>query len=640
MCGIAGISAARPISEGALEAAGERLSHRGPDGSGQWISPDRQTGFAHRRLAILDLSPAGHQPMTSADGRYVITYNGEIYNFAELRAALRSAGVSFRSNTDTEVLLEGYARFGPAVLDRLNGIFAFAIYDVTTREVFVARDHMGVKPLYYSVRGGQAAFASELKSLIELAPGADDIDVTAIRRYVTFLWCPGDRTPLKSVKRLEPGQAMLIKDGRLERLWTYWTPPAYAPRRDWSARECAAELRGTLEAAVQRQMVADVPVGAFLSGGLDSSAVVAAARHAAPDIRAFSIDLVDGAEAGSTDDLPFARRAAEHLGVKLDVVRVDSQSLAAGVAEMVWALDEPLADPATLNAYYISRLARETGVKVLLSGAGGDDLFTGYRRHAVLAWAPYWAGAPRSLRRGLKGVADRIGQTSAAGRRLSKALDFLEQDNPVPASFAWGPPGIADQLINPDRMRSEQDRAAEDVYAPMDALLERVADAPTVEQCLELERRFFLSDHNLTYTDKMSMAVGVEARVPLIDLEMVRFASTVPTEWKLRGGCGKWIMKKSQEGILPNDIIYRPKTGFGAPLRSWMKTDIRPLVDELLSEPVLNARGLFDPAVVHSLRRADAEGRVDASYTLFSLMCIELWCRCFIDSPGRGQPGA
>lgn len=631
MCGITGIVGRNKVDPAALSLATDQLAHRGPDGDGLWISPDGKTGFGHRRLAIIDLSPAGAQPMTSQNGRYVITYNGEIYNFIALRQKLESRGHAFRSHTDTEVILAGYAEFGPSVVDHLNGIFAFAISDAATGEVFVARDHMGVKPVYFAETANAVVFASELKALQALSPELGSIDVGAIRRYLTFLWCPGERTPLTGVKRLQPGQALILRDGAVARHWTYWTPPAYAPRYDWTASQCASELAALIDRCVEDQMVADVPVGAFLSGGLDSSSIVAAARHKAPDIKCFTIDLASGSEAGSTDDLPYARRVANHLGVALEEVRIDPQTFCDAVPDMVGLLDEPLADPATLNALFISKLARESGVTVLLSGAGGDDLFTGYRRHTTLAMQPYWAAMPAALRRGLGALSKGLGQGSASGRRLAKALTFLGEGGggDIAAAFAWGPQGIADRLIS-NEARNQDD--GEDVFAPLHALLDSVKAAPPVEQCLALEKRFFLADHNLLYTDKMGMATGVEARVPLIDLQMVEFAATVPVEWKHRGLTPKWIMKKSQEGILPRDVIYRPKTGFGVPLRRWMKEDMRDMAEELLSPRTVNARGLFDSAEIGRLRAADDRGQIDATYTLFSLMCVELWCRRFSDT--------
>ena len=568
--------------------------------------------------------------MQTLDGRYTITFNGEIYNFRELRAELEALGRRFRSQSDTEVLIEGYAALGPAVLDRLNGIFAFAIHDRDTGELFLARDPLGVKPLYWAEGRYGVAFASEIKALMRLAPIERDLDVSAIRKYVTFLWCPGEQTLFARVRKLEPGSAMVVRDGAVVRRWAYWTPPAYAPRAGWSVDACAEELRSRLDACVRRQMVSDAPLGAFLSGGLDSSAIVAAARVETPDIRCFTIDTE--MEEGAVDDLPFARAVAVHLGVRLEEVRVDARDLCGRVAEMVGRLDEPLADPACLNVLFISELARDQGIKVLLSGAGGDDLFTGYRRHTMLALEPMLTAAPQSLRRAAAAAAAGVAPRSEAARRQVKALSSAELsgDRRISSTFGWGPYGIADRLISAE---AKAQGPLDDVYAPLDALLATQGAAPAVEKCLALERRFFLADHNLTYTDKMAMAAGVEVRVPLLDLELVNFAAEVPIGWKHRNLTPKWIFKRSQRPLLPAAVINRPKSGFGGPLRRWMRGDMRDMVEELLSPPVVAGRGLFDPGEVARLREADARGALDGAYTLFSLMCVELWCRAFVDAP-------
>jgi len=630
MCGIAGISTGRSIDQTKLAMSLGKIAHRGPDGAGAFISPSGHVGLGHRRLAIIDLSDAGAQPMSTADARYTIAFNGEIYNYRELRAELVRDGVRFRGSSDTEVLLEGYARFGAEFLSRLNGIFAFAIHDALSDELLLARDHLGVKPLYYAATANEVVFASEIKALPLLSEFRHEIDVSALRRYLTFLWCPGEQTLFSSVKKLEPGSAMILSGGRIVRSWVYWKPPAYAPRRDWRWRDCAAELRETVDRCVSRQMVSDVPVGAFLSGGLDSSAVVAAARAQAPDILCFTIDA--GQEEGAAEDLPYARSAAAALGVQLREVRVDAPAMWERLIDMPYTLDEPLADPACLNVLFISELARSHGIKVLLSGAGGDDLFTGYRRHTVLAFDGLWEGLPTAARGALASASRGLVGHGALLRRLKKVLasGALDGDRRISSTFAWGPIGLPDQLLAP-HLRTGL--CGEDVFEPLERLLAEAPELPPIEKCLLLEQRFFLGDHNLTYTDKMSMAAGVETRVPLLDIELVEFAATIPVEWKLRGLTPKWILKQSQVGRLPNSTIFRPKTGFGAPLRQWLHHDMRDAAAELLAPQTVRDRGLFDPAAVDRLRSADARGEVDGAYTLLSLMCIELWCRSFVDAP-------
>ena len=342
------------------------------DNAGIYIDSD-QRGFVLAPTSGLRSSirlPAGMDPMRSADGRVTISFNGEIYNYPQLRDELSAQGHRFKGASDTEVLLAGYIAYGTKILDRLNGIFAFAIHDARNGQLFIARDHLGVKPLYFSETRSGFVFASEIKALFDLAPIDLTLDLSAIRRYLTFLWCPGEQTPLKHVKKLAPGSAMIIRNGEIARRWTYWQPPQYAPRNNWTAADCAAELDELIGTCVRRQMISDAPLGAFLSGGVDSSSIVAAARRWNPDIKCFTIELADGPEAGTTDDLHFARVAAAELGVSLELVRVDAHMMCDRAARMIEILDEPLADPACLNLLFISELARSSANQGLAVGHG------------------------------------------------------------------------------------------------------------------------------------------------------------------------------------------------------------------------------------------------------------------------------
>lgn len=638
MCGIAGISVSPLMSfqEDGVRAALAALRHRGPDDAGVFTDPLRGIGLAHARLSILDLSPLGHQPMLSHDGRVALVFNGEIYNFQELRLELESEGHIFRGQSDTEVLLELYLswRIGGGdigtILRRLNGIFAFGIWDAD-RGMLLSRDALGVKPLYYSAEACYFAFGSEIKALLPLIGACGPLDAAALHRYLTFLWCPGEGSPAANIKRVGPGEYIWVREGVVQDTGVWYRQPAFRHASAANIRSVVIEDAARhLRTAVHRQLVADVPVGAFLSGGLDSSSVVAFARERNPEIRCFTIELAGGAEAGHADDLPYARRVAGHLGVRLDVVSVDATRMAEDLAGMVAQLDEPLADPAPLNVLYISRLARECGVKVLLSGAGGDDLFTGYRRHRAVLAERYWEWLPRHMRQGLSSLAGRLDQRWAWGRRLRKALDgaALDGDARLVNYFVWSRRDDLLALYTPDF------RAAVGEAEAAGPMLDFLADLPSevapLDRMLALEQRFFLADHNLTYTDKMSMAVGVEVRVPFLDLELVEFAHRIPIRFKQRGREGKWVLKKAMEPYLPKDVIYRPKSGFGAPLRRWMRFELRELLGEVLGEASLRRRGLFDPVAVQKLIAANDSGRIDASYTLLSLMCIELWCRRFM----------
>ena len=630
MCGLIGYSGR--FSPEALGRGLARIRHRGPDDAGEFFDGNEGVGLGHARLSIIDLSEHGHQPMTSVDRSATLVFNGEIYNFRELRASLEGKGYRFRGSSDSEVLLNLYLAEGPSMLSRLNGIFAFAIWDSRDRSLFVARDGLGVKPLYYAAGSRGVAFASEIKALLEIAGGDGELDAASLHRYASLLWCPGEGTPLKSVRKLLPGHAMVVRAGLIERLWSWYqlpiSPGAAGPVDERSMVDaCGSQLA----AAVGRQMIADVPVGAFLSGGLDSSAIVALAREQAPDLRCFTIEASGGDDAGVTGDLFYAHRVARHLGVELDVVKIDSGRMAQDIERMVYMLDEPLGDPAPLNVLYISQLARQQGIKVLLSGAGGDDLYSGYRRHLVLRYEGLWNWLPRSVRRRMEWMTNNLDKRSAIGRRLTKLFRGVgtEGDRRLASYFLWAGESDVTALYSEDFRRRLGESGALD---PMiDFLGELPPGSAPMDRMLALEQRFFLADHNLNYTDKMSMAAGIEVRVPFLDTELVDFAATVPHRLKQRGREGKWVLKKSMERYLPRDVIYRPKSGFGVPLRRWMRHELRELLGDYLGEESLRRRGIFDPAVVQKLISDNDAGRVDGAYTLLSLLCIELWCRRFLD---------
>jgi len=448
------------------------------------------------------------------------------------------------------------------------------------------------------------------------------------------LWCPGEGTLMRSVRKLLPGEAMIVRTGTIERRWVWYQLPKFRAIQAVNTKlnDVIKQSQNHLRNAVQRQMIADVPVGAFLSGGLDSSAIVAFARDINPDIRCFTIKMTGGQDQGAVDDLPYAQKVAKHLHVPLDVVEIDSSRMAQDIEMMIYQLDEPLADPAPLNVFYISQLAREQGIKVLLSGAGGDDLFTGYRRHYAMQLERWWSWLPKSVRKQMDQWSQNLDQRKAINRKFSKLMvgADLDGDERLINYFRWIQPQQLQSLYSDEfRVAIGDSDAAEPM---LDFLRHLPDDTDRLERMLALEQRFFLTDHNLTYTDKMSMAVGVEVRVPFLDLEMVDFAATIPTRYKQHGREGKWILKKAMESYLPHDVIYRSKTGFGAPLRRWMRYELRELLGDMLSESCIRKRGLFNPIAVQQLISDNDAGRIDASYTLLSLLSIEIWCRRFIDS--------
>jgi asparagine synthase (glutamine-hydrolysing) len=661
MCGIVGFQGT--FGPDLLHAMTDAVAHRGPDGAGRMmLGADRSTGLGHRRLSIIDLSDAGAQPMCAvADAGggmrtgLTLVFNGEIYNFRELRAELERDGHAFGSRTDSEVLLHLYERDGLGMMERLNGIFALAIHDdraagrpegVEQGSLLLARDPMGVKPLYFASTGAGFLFASEIKALLEEPGVPRDIDPVALHNTLAYLWSPSPRTMLRAVRKLEPGGALLVARGAIQRRWTFGDIPYTGVTSTRSEAQLALELAERVRVAVERQLVADVPVGAFLSGGLDSSAIVAMMRQALPEqeITAFTIGFRDLADLdGNPNDLPYARRVARHLGIRLEEIRMEPRAIHR-LPELVSLMDEPQADPAPINALLIAERARAMGIPVLLAGAGGDDLFTGYRRHWALQFERRWGWLPQAARAGIQAVATRVGAASGAQgipavRRLAKMFAHAgeDADRRLVSYFMWTTESVRRALYTPAFAETV---SAVDTAAPLLESLARIPDEhDPLQRMLYLETRHFLADHNLNYTDRAGMAVGVEVRVPLLDLDLVRFATTVPSHLKQQGRVGKAIFKRAMEPYLPRDIIYRPKTGFGAPLRRWLRTELRPMVEDTLDDASLRRRGIFEPSAVRRLIALDADGRVDGSYTIFALMCIELWFRRFIDEPAPAHAG-
>ncbi|MBZ0232804.1 MAG: asparagine synthase (glutamine-hydrolyzing) [Deltaproteobacteria bacterium] len=623
MCGIAGFSG--PLPPSVLDSFVERLQHRGPDDRGTWYDASAQVGLAHTRLSILDLSSRGHQPMRDVGTGCRITYNGELYNFRKLRSDLEARGHRFFSDTDTEVLLRLYLDQGPAMLEALDGIFAFAIWDPRAGELLLARDGLGVKPLYWTDTGSTLVFASEIKALIDVPGVCRGLDLQAVEATLLHLWCPAPRTVLRGVSKLEPGTAMIVRAGKVSRLWRWFQIPVQEPMLHGDRVEV---LRQTLARSVADQLVADVPIGAFLSGGVDSSAVVAFAARENPGLPCFTMRFASGTTAaeGFDDDLPYARKVAAYLGVKLVEVPV-SADLSSELEDMVYQLDEPQADLAPLNVRRVAEAARDRGIKVLLAGTGGDDLFAGYRRHQAVAIERVWAWFPRALRRGLRASADRLPAASPWGRRARRAFRQadLDQDERIAGYFAW----IGESDVRALFTRDVAGRlSALGPYAPLlAALRELPGDVDPVNRVAYLDARYFLADHNLNYTDKMSMAVGVEVRVPLLARRIVELAAAVPVREKLRLGTGKWVLREALQPILPAEILRRSKTGFGVPLRTWLHRELGELVGDTLSPGQLGRSGVFDPSAVQRLLENDRAGRVDAAYPLLAIVCIELWCR-------------
>ena len=654
MCGISGL-----VNCGDREDARSRMTnvqtHRGPDdaGSGSAIFPDGGTsGWEAAALAILDLSADGHMPMSERGWPVWITYNGEIYDFADLRRELEGKGTSFRSHTDTEVIVHLYEEYGPDrlkdCLNRLNGMFALAICDLraSTPTLFLARDHFGTKPLYYCERGEKIAFASELKALLEV-PGIEaTMSMDALDQYLTFLWVPDPLTMFEGIFKLPAGHyAVWERDEfKIEQYWDLTFPPANH-RFERTEADLADEVRERFCASVERQMVSDVPIGAFLSAGLDSSSIVAAMSRKQP-VRTYTIAFPEKYRVGETtmDDPGVPRRFAHGLGCEHHEIVVEPDVVDL-LPSLTWHMDEPTADPAIITAYLVCREARKQST-VLLSGVGGDEIFAGYRKYVAHGWAEEYRRAPGLARAAAERVLLALpafrGTTMKGPVRLAKKMARSAALSPVDGFIRNGTYFDARQKtdlyaralpqlagINPDG----QHRAAFD----------KVRHADFLNQMLYLDTKIFMTTLNLTYNDKMSMASSVEVRVPFLDRELAEFVAwNVQPGWKLKRArrplskcTTKHIFREAMRSMLPEEVLRQPKAGFAAPVDYWLAHDLRPLVDDLLSESQVRRRGLFRPEVVRRYIDEHRSGAEDWSMQIWQLLTLEIWMQLFLDGGAR-----
>jgi asparagine synthase (glutamine-hydrolysing) len=634
MCGVCGTLGRGLETE--LAAMTDSMAHRGPDGRGiRVFGGDLPAGLGHRRLAILDPTPAGAQPMSHAE-RWWITYNGELYNFFELRRELERAGERFRTECDTEVLLRMFAVHGPGMLERLNGIFAFAVWDDLEKRLFLARDRLGVKPLYYTQTDECFAFASELRALLPLLE-RPSLDVTALGDYLTFLWVPDPKTAFREIRKLPPGHyAWVDRAGlRISEYWDLRFSPETRPEEEWRTLVAEAVTR-----SVQRQMVSDVPLGSFLSGGVDSSAIVAAMVASGETASTYTIGFApeDLRHEIVPDDVQYARRVGKIFRTDYHerILRPDVLEL---LPKTVWHLEEPVADPAAISTYLICCEARKE-MPVMLSGMGGDEVFAGYPRYLAYQISRVLNAIPRPGTRGLERIAALVARPGGAGRlrgprrnlwKFMRGAGLPARDRYLAFSSYYSAAELHD-LVAPELGR-ELD--GYDPFATHRGYLDRAGNADALSPLLYLDAKTFLPCLNLTYTDKMAMAASVEVRVPLLDDELVELAARIPSSLKLKGWRRKYIFKRSQEGVLPGDILWRRKAGFGAPIRAWLETDLAPLADDLLSANTLRRRGLINPQVVERLRADNAAGRADNSLQLYALLSLELWFQTFLDRTWR-----
>jgi len=645
MCGIAGLA-----NCGDREVLGRMAhvqAHRGPDDSGLWERrfPDgAYVGLGSRRLAILDLSADGHMPMCNEDRTVWITYNGEIYNFAELRRELQSKGHTFASNTDTEVVIHLYEQEGADCVHRLKGMFAFAICDLRSGrpELFLARDHFGVKPFYYSHLGRKLAFASEIKALLHV-PGIDaEIDLESLHQYLTFLWVPDPKTMFRGIYKLPAGHCATFRDGELKirQYWDLTFPRADAayPR---SEADLAAEIRERFRHSVEEQMVSDVPIGAFLSAGLDSSSMVAMmCRATNQPVRTYTITFPQKYRVGETtlDDPNVPARLARQLGCENQQIVVEPE-VADLLPRLTWHMDEPTADPAIITAYLVCREARKQAT-VLLSGVGGDELFAGYRKHAAQRWARAYQRIPAGLRSAIEssvGALPGLRGTSMKGSvRLAKKMARSASLAPQESFIRNCTYLDAEQKMNLYTAAARDQLTSSDPAIRHHASFDAVSGADFLNQMLYLDTKIFMASLNLNYNDKMSMASSVEVRVPFLDRELAEFAAwNVPPDLKLKGfvrPTTKHIFRHAMQDVLPSEVLRQPKAGFAAPVDYWLANDLREMVDDLLSETNIRKRGLFRPEAVRRFVDEHRDGAEDWSMQIWQFLTLENWMRIFLDA--------
>jgi asparagine synthase (glutamine-hydrolysing) len=637
MCGIYGISGFKSFDRATniMQKMQELLHHRGPDAHGIWTETTSDVSLGHNRLSIIDLSDSATQPIYNEDDSLVLVFNGEIFNYKELREELIAKGHQFKSSSDSEVIIHLYEEEKENVVNRLRGMFAFAIYDKKNDELFIARDHFGIKPLYYTKQDDVFYFASELKALKESGASKLSLNEEAVKSHLSFLWCPFPATVAKDVFKLEPGTYIKVKKGEILEKVNYYDICFDGERSDVSVDDAIDQLDHLMEDSIKEQLVSDVPLGLFLSGGLDSSLIAAYVRKLNPNkpIKAFTIDIQGADMEGNPNDLPYARKVAKSLNIELEEIIVTPEDVLEYIEELTYILDEPLADPAAINVLLISKYAREKGFIVLLSGAGGDDVFSGYRRHKALEYDKKLDKVPKFA----KAIASSVSKKLPVNNpKLRKARKFLEGvDLPMEERlidyFYW---------LKNDEMESlfsDEFKLKTKNFQPGDRLKSSFENIPLendpLNKMLYLESKFFLVDHNLNYTDKMGMYNSIETRVPFLDYRIVDWAAKLPTHYKLNNGETKWILKKVAERYLDDEIIYRKKTGFGAPLRQWIKEELDTLLNKYLNKEIMTKHGVFNYDAIQSLIKKNKEGTIDAAYTIFSILCITIWLEKMIYKP-------
>ena len=628
MCGIAGIlrlddqaNIDRPV----LERMSSLLRHRGPDGEG--FFSEGAIGFAHRRLSIIDLA-TGDQPMTSPDGSRVIIFNGEIYNYREIRAELQAKGCQFRTQSDTEVILQAYDIFGSQCVNHLNGMFAFAIWDKREQRLFIARDHLGIKPIYYWSNGTWFVFASEIKAFLAFPGFQVKLNRAALDEYLTFVYVLCEHTFFDGVKQVLPGHTVTVQNKRITTN-KYWD--VTFEQRAITASQAISELENLLDDAVRMQLVSDVPLGAFLSGGLDTSTIVAMAmRHASPGFKTFSVGFTESAR---FDELPFANIVASQFGTDHHQIVPSAKDFLDFFPKAIWHLDEPAVGPPAIPTFFVSRLARSKGVKVLLSGEGGDELFAGYPRGVALYHQQQLRGNASNISTRVSALQTLAGfyARRTMGWRSGLSL-FTTLTQATPQRYAQMQralaPSLRDRLYSTDFRRAVGESQALDKFASTFDACNTKSD---LQRAMYVDLKTYLAAL-LHVADRMGMAASVESRVPLLDQRLVQWAASLPAQLKIEGFATKSLLRKTASHFLPAEIVQRPKVGFQTPFEVWVRRDDwKAFVQETLLASNALQRGYFNPAFVRQGIDNLYHGDGRSAPLVWQLLNIELWHKAFVD---------
>ena len=628
MCGICGklnFDVSASVNPRVIAGMLDTIRHRGPDDEGAYVTAN--VGLGHRRLSIIDLS-TGHQPLSNEDGTVWIVFNGEIYNFQELRTFLLSKGHVFKTRTDTEVIVHLYEELGPDCVQKLRGMFAFAIWDSKSKTLFLARDRVGIKPLYYCLTDRSLVFASEIKAILADPAVRPEIAPEVIDRFLTFLYLPGEETLLKGVLKLPPGSYLLVKDGR-SKLHQYWDLDFLKPQDRPSLKDAEKQLLDLLAETVDLHMIADVPVGVLLSGGLDSTAVLSfAVQGAAKEVNSYTVGFAD---AGIADERPFAQLAANAFGTQHHEMTITAADFVDCMPRYIWHMEEPVCEPPAIALYYISKLARNH-VKVLLSGEGGDEAFGGYSNYRNLLWLERAKRGLSSLNGApARGLA--FANSVLRSPRIAKYVPLMNATFPeyyysrTSDPYSCSGNGLG-QLYSADFGTTIN---REHSLEPVRRLQAHVHNLNTLDAMLYIDTKSWLPDDLLIKADKMTMANSVELRVPLLDHKFLEFAAALPSDLKVRGMTTKYLAKRALGTRVPKQILNRRKAGFPVPYESWLRKDMRSWAQDILCDRTSANRGYFAPAAVRNmLDRNQTSGGY--SKELFSLITLELWQRTFLDS--------